>query len=211
MWPVTFLYMTAPEPVLDQSVKACICCKTFKSHSAFYKNKNAFDGRHTYCINCDKLRSAQYRDANREKERARSKRYCSEDRQREVEKVKRWRKLNPHKERAKCALREASKINACPPWCKTKQYRKEFAAIYQHAKWLQQITGEEHQVDHIIPLRSDFVCGLHVPWNLMVLSRKDNNSKSAYWWPGQLDCQTGRGCSHAWWRELNQGLENNSQ
>ena len=209
--PVTSLYMAAPEHLLDQSVKACILCKTFKSHSAFYKNKTAFDGHHTYCISCDKLRAAQYRNANREKERARTKRYHSEDRQREVEKTKRWRKLNPHKERAQCALREASKINACPPWCKTKEYRKEFAAIYQHAKWLQKITGEKHEVDHTIPLRNDFVCGLHVPWNLMVLPKKDNNSKSAYWWPGQLDCQTGRGKSHQWWRDLQNDVENGSQ
>lgn len=203
--------MAAPEHVLDLSVKACLHCKTFKRHSAFYKNKKARDGRHTYCIDCDKQRTAQYRDANRDKERARSRRYCSEDRQRGIDKVRRWRKLNPHKERAKNALRETSQINACPPWCKTKEYRKEFTAIYQQAKWLEQVTDEKHEVDHTIPLRNDFVCGLHVPWNLMVLSKQDNNSKSAYWWPGQLDCQKGRGRSHAWWRELKQAVDNDSQ
>lgn len=203
--------MTVPERFLDLSVKACLHCKTFKRHSAFYKSKGARDGHHTYCIDCDKLRSAQYRDANRNKERARTRRYCSENRQREIDKVKRWRKLNPHKESAKKALREASRINACPSWCKTKKYREEFSAIYQQAKWIEKVTDEKHEVDHIIPLRSDFVCGLHVPWNLMVLSAKDNSSKSAYWWPGQLDCQKGRGHSHAWWRELKQAVENNSQ
>jgi 5-methylcytosine-specific restriction endonuclease McrA len=50
--------------------------------------------------------------------------------------------------------------------------------LYVQARKLSQITGERYVVDHIIPLRSDFVCGLHVPWNLRVITQEENLKKS---------------------------------
>lgn len=38
-------------------------------------------------------------------------------------------------------------------------------------------------IDHIVPLKSDVVCGLHVEANLQLLSRADNSAKRNRHWP----------------------------
>lgn len=52
------------------------------------------------------------------------------------------------------------------------------AAIYAEALCLTAATGIPHEVDHIIPLQSDVVCGLHCEMNLRVVTRAINRSKS---------------------------------
>lgn len=183
-------------------IKACVTCKTFKAFSEFYNEIKGRDGKMNQCISCNKASRQAYRNANREKERIRNREYGKRCSHVVIARVNRWRKANPGKDRAKNRMRGAQKLKACPPWARKHNVRKEIQTHYLHAEWLEQATGFSFHVDHIVPLQNDFVCGLHVPANLMVLEASQNISKGAHWWPEQLPCQRGRGASHAWWKEL---------
>jgi hypothetical protein len=187
--------------------KVCVDCQILKPLESFYQDKKRTDGKMKQCIDCNKASRANYRENNRQKERNRWKKYNASSPEVARKRVKRWRKNNPGKERAKKRTRDAQAINACPPWAKTKEMKERLLAHYLHAEWLEKVTGSSFHVDHIIPLQSDFVCGLHVPENLMVLSAEDNMRKNGYWWPGQLECQQGRGVSQSWWLELKQLID----
>lgn len=84
---------------------------------------------------------------------------------------------NPDKRSAiKNSIRRAAKLNAIPPWLSS-EHRSEIQQKYADARKMEAETGVKHHVDHIIPLRSKKVCGLHVPWNLRVIPAKENARK----------------------------------
>jgi hypothetical protein len=88
-----------------------------------------------------------------------------------------WAKENPERCNAKTALRRANRKKACPP-CLTASDHQEIQAFYNAARRLSKSTGIPHEVDHIIPLLHPLVCGLHVPWNLQVLTEVQNRAKA---------------------------------
>jgi len=74
------------------------------------------------------------------------------------------------------AKRHAQKLQATPPWL-TDEQKAEIKAIYSECRRLQEETGIAHNVDHIHPLQGETVCGLHVPWNLQILTESENCAK----------------------------------
>lgn len=90
---------------------------------------------------------------------------------------KAWKDRNLLWVRADTKARRRKHRLATPKWL-TRRQKSEIRQLYQIAMTMTKTTGEQYVVDHIVPLRSEFVCGLHVPWNLRVITREENLIKS---------------------------------
>ena len=88
-----------------------------------------------------------------------------------------WKTQNQDQVLADNKVRRRKHRQATPPWITRKQ-KTEMRALYQAAIHLSKTTGERYVVDHIVPLRSEKVCGLHVAWNLRVITQAENLKKS---------------------------------
>ena len=96
----------------------------------------------------------------------------------EVTQYKRkYKESNPELYKALTSVRKRRHRNATPKWL-TAEQKLTIRNLYLQAMQLTKITGERYVVDHIVPLISDEVCGLHVPWNLRVITQEENLKKS---------------------------------
>jgi hypothetical protein len=101
--------------------------------------------------------------------------------------TKAWHERNPeylkehykaNKERyvAARARRRAAQDSATPTWLTAidKAMIQEMYDVSE-ARYIQ--TGIKHHVDHIVPINGKGVAGMHVPWNLQVITAQENLSK----------------------------------
>jgi hypothetical protein len=158
-------------------------CKSTRPFDSFHKGNGAF-GLKSRCKDCCKISykpsyeyKRQYYLANfnkaREARRAHQKRNREDYRRRSRE----YDKTHRAEKAAREAFRRAQKLNATPPWL-TKDHSRQIENLYRLRDMLILQTGIAHHVDHIVPLVSSKVCGLHVPWNLQVITATQNLSKS---------------------------------
>jgi len=183
-------------------VKKCVKCKKFKDLSKYGKYAAGKDGLNSTCKPCRADIQRQYSAKNEVKEKNRKRKWAREN----PEKTNKWNRNNPEHikqwkadrdynrkyrlqnlEREKERLRKyskthsgeknalnrkryISKIRATPPWL-TREHLENIKQIYIKAK------NSGMHVDHIVPLKGKNVSGLHVPWNLQIISASDNIKK----------------------------------
>lgn len=137
----------------------CVCEELKPAASEYFTSIDAklFD---TACRGCASLRSERWRQNNRERA-----------------------VLNGY---VQCAKRYATKHQRTPRWL-TKEQRGQILAIYATCRSKSHETGIKHHVDHIVPLVGKLVSGLHVPWNLQVVSSSVNAHKHNRFIPGSVN------------------------
>lgn len=116
----------------------------------------------------------RYYEANKEAVKAAAKTRPAHVRK---EYQKAWKDKNLLWVRADTKARRRKHRQATPKWL-NRQQKTDIRAFYQAAITMSKTSGEQYVVDHIWPLRSDSVCGLHVPWNLRVVTQQENLAKS---------------------------------
>ena len=89
----------------------------------------------------------------------------------------RYKQDNPDLYKELVSLRRRRFRLATPKWL-TDAHKMEIRLKYRLAIELSRRTGIRHAVDHIVPLQGEEVCGLHVPWNLEVVTQEENLKKS---------------------------------
>lgn len=156
-----------------------------------HKERLAIERRAKYAANNDHELEVKrkWREANPNKLKEYSKRYLDKNPERldsikkwrkdnpeiAAEKSKQWFKNNPHMNAAYASKRRAAERQQTPSWANWDEITKIFRARDNVAK----ATKAEYHVDHIVPLRSKKVSGLHIHQNLQILPGSENLKKRA--------------------------------
>lgn len=177
----------------------CGKCREYLDESRYSKNKERKNKLNNTCIECQR----QWRILNSEALKQRKKEYYKLNRERLISKgvenarknkeasnarYARWRERNPEARRkaardwvkrnahygaAQSTARRAAKVQATPAWAE----HEKILLVYKKASQLRM------DVDHIVPIKSKLVCGLHCWHNLQLLSKVENIRKNNRFWP----------------------------
>lgn len=102
--------------------------------------------------------------------------YYVKNRERIITAVLAQAKKSPEKFAARTRKRQAAQKDRTPKFL-TNGHWLEILNFYKQAADLSDSTGVPYVVDHIVPLQGKNVSGLHVPWNLQVVTRTQNSKK----------------------------------
>lgn len=148
------------------------------------KEKVAADKAAYYAANKGKvlLASTRWAAENPEKRRGIGAKYRAANPEKEIARCARWRANNPEKKYAAKARRRAGAIRAVPRWYgEFDAFAMEEASALVRAR--ADITKISWHADHVVPLQSPLVCGLHTWRNIAVIPGVENIRKSNRYWP----------------------------
>lgn len=172
-------------PLRDPSKpKVCSCCGVERPPSGFHLQRGLLRSQCIECLKAKRLlrkdreraTSAEWVKKNPEKAKARWSRNHESRKEKRNEYSRQWQKKNRHLVRAFASKRRAIKAKATPLWDLelTELAVKEASHL---AEMRFRSFGFEWHVDHMIPLNSTQVCGLHVWSNIQVIPASVNVSK----------------------------------
>lgn len=178
---------TSPSKAADSNLRVCSVCAAFATPApANLSRKTGERLYRSWCVACEKKRKDAWRQANIDKHNEKSRAWVAKNLQKSATSKKRWRdknqdvsrklqsawrKNNPERAHAQVNARRRT-LRRATPKCLTELDLLHIAELY-HLAQLRKLT-----VDHTVPLQHVDVCGLHVPWNLELLSANANFTKS---------------------------------
>ena len=171
-WSVKGLEYEKYKIFIEMQKKVCSSCLKEKPIQEMSKNKNKKVHYTAICKLCTNKRCKKEYLVKKDIIQKRAKEYI----QKNPDKLKKWCRTRYLKDpqKYKANSRVYNRFRRKQTVTLSQNLKNQLKIIYRKRIFM----GTKYHVDHIIPLRGKNVSGLHVPWNLQIITAKENLSKN---------------------------------